>query len=169
LPPVETNGTGPQWRDDAPQSLRDVPRRGSTRDGEHAQRPRCTACTTSSNRDGTGRADLEEFLAEIVLKIPLADDPERWEAASPMSWVSADAPPMMVIHGANDSLFPVEQARSFATRLLEVSANPVVFAELPGAQHGFDLFASPRALLSASAVHRFLESVRQASQGSPAG
>jgi acetyl esterase/lipase len=80
-----------------------------------------------------------------------------------MSWVTADAPPMMVIHGGNDSLFPVEQARSFATRLLEVSANPVVFAELPGAQHGFDLFASPRALLSASAVHRFLESVRQAS------
>ena len=115
------------------------------------------------NRDGTGRADLEEFLAEIVLKLPLADDPERWDAASPMSWVTADAPPMMVIHGGNDSLFPVEQARSFATRLLEVSANPVVFAELPGAQHGFDLFASPRALLSASAVHRFLESVRQAS------
>jgi acetyl esterase/lipase len=114
------------------------------------------------NRDGTGRADLAEFLAEIVLKIPLGDDPDRWDAASPVSWVTPDAPPMMVIHGGNDSLFPVEQARSFATRLLEVSANPVVFAELPGAQHGFDLFASPRSLLSASAVHRFLESVRQA-------
>ncbi len=31
-----------------------------------------------------------------------------------MSWVGPDAPPFFIAHGANDSLVPVEQARSFA-------------------------------------------------------
>ena len=32
------------------------------------------------NRDGTYRANLEEFLAEIISKSPLADDLERWDS-----------------------------------------------------------------------------------------
>jgi hypothetical protein len=44
--------------------------------------------------------------------------------------------------------------------LRAVSTNPVVYAELPGAQHAFEVFDSPRTLFTAGAVHRFLEAVR---------
>ncbi|MFN8017830.1 MAG: alpha/beta hydrolase [Acidimicrobiales bacterium] len=114
-----------------------------------------------TNRDGTGRSDMEEMLGRIVLKTTMAESPEVWEQASTMSWVGPDAPPMMLVHGTNDSLVPVEQARSFASMLREASHAPVVYVELPGAQHAFEVFDSPRTLYSAGAVHRFLESVRR--------
>lgn len=113
-----------------------------------------------TNRDLTGRADMEDMLARLVLKSRLADDRETWEQASTMSWVGPDAPPFFVVHGSNDTLVPVEQARSFVAMLRAESKNPVAFAELPGAQHAFEVFDSPRTLFTASAVHRFLEAVR---------
>ena len=65
-----------------------------------------------------------------------------------------------VANGDNDALVPVEQARSFVAMLRAVSKEPVAYAELPGTQHAFEVFDSPRTIASAEAVHRFLESVR---------
>jgi len=118
------------------------------------------------NRDGSGRADMEEMLAWFVFKSSLADTRDVWERASPMSWVGPDAPPFFVIHGTNDSLVPVEQARSFAHMLREESRQPVVYAELPRAQHGFDLFSSVRTLHTLRAIDRFLAVVRSTSGAS---
>jgi acetyl esterase/lipase len=115
-----------------------------------------------TNRDHTGRVDMEEMLSRLVFKSTLADAREVWEQASPMSWVGPDAPPFFIAHGANDSLVPVEQARSFARMLREASDQPVVYAELPRAQHGFDLFSSVRTLHTMRAVDRFLAVVRTA-------
>ena len=113
-----------------------------------------------TNRDGTGRADMEPMLARFVLKNRLADARDVWEFASTMTWVRPDAPPFMIIHGANDTLVPVEQARSFAAMLRAESKEPVVYVELPGAQHAYELFDSPRTLFTLDAVDRFLEAVR---------
>jgi acetyl esterase/lipase len=55
-----------------------------------------------------------------------------------------DAPPCFVVHGDRDSLVVVDDARRFVEHLRATSSNPVVYAELPGAQHGFDLFRSRR-------------------------
>ncbi|MEO8814736.1 MAG: alpha/beta hydrolase [Mycobacterium sp.] len=77
----------------------------------------------------------------------------------PDSYVSTDAPPFLVLHGRNDSLVPVEQSRVFSARLREVSKQPVVYAELPFAQHAFDIFASARARQTAAAVEQFLAEV----------
>lgn len=109
-----------------------------------------------TNRDGTGRADMEDILADLIMKVPQAQAPDLWDKASPMSWVSPDAPPFFVLHGSNDCLVPVEQARSFVEQLKGASKEPVAYAELPGAQHAFDLFASPRSLFAVDAVERFL-------------
>lgn len=114
------------------------------------------------NRDGTGRGDMEDMLSRLVFKSRLADAREVWEQASPMSWVGPEAPPFFVIHGTNDSLVPVEQARSFARMLADASDQEVVYAELPRAQHGFDLFSSVRTLHTMRAVDRFLAVVRSA-------
>jgi acetyl esterase/lipase len=56
-------------------------------------------------------------------------------------------------------LIPVEQARSFVGRLREVSRQPVVYAELPYAQHAFDIFGSARAAHAAVAVEQFLAEI----------
>ena len=45
------------------------------------------------------------------------------------------------------------------TRLREVSARPVVYAELPIAQHAFDVFGSARAAHAAIAVEQFLAEI----------
>jgi acetyl esterase/lipase len=63
---------------------------------------------------------------------------------SPLGLAGPEAPPLFVAHGDNDTYVPVEAAREFVTRVREVSANPVVYIELPGAQHSFDLFRSIR-------------------------
>lgn len=109
-----------------------------------------------TNRDGTGRADMEGMLADMVFGVTRQSNPDVWEKASTMSWVGPDAPPFMVIHGTNDCLVPVEQARSFVQMLQATSTQNVVYAELPGAQHAFDVFASPRSLFAVDAVERFL-------------
>jgi len=63
------------------------------------------------------------------------------------------------LNGRNDTFLPVEQARVFVTRLREVNARPVVYAELPIAQHAFDVFGSARAAHAAPAVEQFLAEI----------
>jgi len=96
------------------------------------------------------------MVAKNVFKVSRTDIAEPLRVASPITHVSEDAPPFFVLHGTNDSLVPVEQARSFAARLAEVSRQPVVYAELPYAQHAFEIFGSARAAHAAVAVEQFL-------------
>jgi acetyl esterase/lipase len=103
-----------------------------------------------------GWGDAERFLGRVLFRSRLADDRPRWEQASPISQVRPGAPPFFVIHGSNDSLAAVEQARMFVQRLRASSENPVVFAELPRAQHAFDIYASIRTAHTVRAVERFL-------------
>jgi acetyl esterase/lipase len=62
----------------------------------------------------------------------------------PFAYVRPDAPPFFVAHGDHVTYVPVEGARHFQATLRQVSSLPVVYAELPGAQHSFDLFHSIR-------------------------
>ena len=117
------------------------------------------------NRDGTGRSDMEDLLGDYIFKSKLAEDRERWEQASTMSHVGPHAPPFFVLHGTNDSLVPVEQARSFVAMLREESKNPVAYAELPGAQHAFEIYPSVRANAASHAVERFLAVIRSEQGG----
>ena len=64
--------------------------------------------------------------------------------STPFAYVRPDAPPFFVAHGDHDTYVPVEGARHFQATLRQVSSLPVVYAELPGAQHSFDLFHSIR-------------------------
>ncbi len=99
------------------------------------------------------------MLAKHVFKIRRAETEAAFRAASPITYLSAEAPPFFVLHGGNDSLIPVQQARVFTKRLREVSRQPVVYAEIPMAQHAFDIFGSPRAAHAAVAVEQFLAEI----------
>jgi acetyl esterase/lipase len=99
------------------------------------------------------------FLERMVMKSKRTEDPEMWRKATPQALVRADAPPFFVLHGAHDSLVPVEEARQFVAKLRAVSEAPVVYAEMPGAQHAFDMFPSVRASHIVRAVERFVDYV----------
>ncbi len=98
----------------------------------------------------------DQFLAPRVVKRTWAEDPEVFEAGTPLLRVGKDAPDFFVLHGAHDSLVSVEQARLFVQRLREVSGATVVYAELPGAQHAFDVFPSIRSQHVVRAIDRYL-------------
>ncbi|MGZ4464947.1 MAG: alpha/beta hydrolase fold domain-containing protein [Nocardioides sp.] len=98
----------------------------------------------------------DRFLAPRILQRRWADDPEAFEEASPILRITEDAPDFFVIHGSVDSLVDVGQARLFVERLRRVSHRTVVYAELPGAQHAFDIFPSIRSAHMVRAIDRYL-------------
>src|ERR1700759_655671 len=102
---------------------------------------------------------MAPMLGKYVFKRGRRDIAEAFRAASPLNYVSPDAPPFFVLHGRNDSLIPVEQGRVFSKRLREVSREPVAYAEMPFAQHAFDIFGSARAAHAAVAVEQFLAEI----------
>jgi acetyl esterase/lipase len=96
-----------------------------------------------TNSVGAWPGDRSGYLMPIM-KRSRAKDPDAWAEASPLAHVRKDAPPFFVIHGDRDSVLPVKDARHFAETLDAVSQNPVVYAELPNADHNFDFFHSIR-------------------------
>ena len=108
-----------------------------------------------------------EFLKKRVLKCAPDEDRALWEAFSPFSQVHRDAPPFFVLHGRNDSLLFFEDARYFVEALRKTSAQHVVYAEIPHAQHAFELMHSVRASAVVDAVVRYVEYIRATTRGIP--
>ena len=80
--------------------------------------------------------------------------------SSPLDFVTSDAPPVLIAHGDQDTFVPPEMARRLVARLRAISSNPVVYAELPGAQHSFDLFHSIRFEILIDGIQSFASTVR---------
>jgi acetyl esterase/lipase len=112
-----------------------------------------------TDRDGIrGRRDpLRRSLERHILKLMRDDDLAPFDLASPMSHVRAGVPPCFVVHGALDTLAPVEEARAFVALMRAASTEPVVYAELPGAHHAFDVFASIRSVQAVDRIERFAD------------
>jgi acetyl esterase/lipase len=108
------------------------------------------------------RAFLTHLLEPYVMKAFLSEEPERFRDASPLDQVRPDAPPFLVIHGDRDTLAPLADARLFVERLRAVSRASVLYVELRGAQHAFDVFVSPRSAPVIEGVERFLAAVHTA-------
>ncbi len=102
---------------------------------------------------------MEDMLAKRVMQCTKEENPQLWEDGSPLTHVRTDAPPLFAIQGTHDSLVWVEEARTFVSALQAVSQQPVCYAELPGAQHAFEIFHSVRTEHTVNAVGQFLECV----------
>ncbi|HEU5456936.1 MAG TPA: alpha/beta hydrolase, partial [Nocardioides sp.] len=98
----------------------------------------------------------DSFLAPRIFQKPWPEAREQFEAASPILRVTPEAPDFFVLHGVHDTLVPVAQARLFVEELKAVSKKTVVYAELPGAQHAFDIFPSIRSAHVVRAIERYL-------------
>jgi acetyl esterase/lipase len=106
------------------------------------------------------RQVYERFLRGKVIYESVQENPGLWDLASPIVQAHPDAPPFMVVHGTHDSLAVVAEGRAFSHKLREVSHNPVVYLEMPGAEHAWETVHSLRTEHTIDGVHRFLEWVR---------
>lgn len=85
----------------------------------------------------------------------------------PYAYLDPGAPPFLIAHGTKDALATVEATRYFVDQLRRVSDSTVVYAELPGAQHAFDLYHSARFEAVVDGVEAFAAWVLAAPQRTP--
>ena len=68
----------------------------------------------------------------------LADKPELYKQASPVTHASKDDPPVLILHGTRDATVPMEQSRLLAEALKKAGvAHELILVE--GAPHSFHL------------------------------
>ena len=99
---------------------------------------------------------LGERFERMLIGALVREDRARFVDASPVAHVGPHAPPFFVVHGSSDNLVPVAQARRFVESLRAASPSPIVYAEIPGASHAFEIFHSVRTGNVVNGVDRFL-------------
>ena len=99
------------------------------------------------------------FVERFVVKVPLADDPTRYERGAPLARVHRGAPAFLVVQGTSDNLVFPDESRAFVDKLRTTSRAVVAYAEIPRAQHAFDAVASVRTSHVITGVARFLTHV----------
>jgi acetyl esterase/lipase len=104
----------------------------------------------------------KDFANVGVFAILLGGDPnecpEQYALYSPVTHVSSQCPPTLLLHGDHDILVPVNATRILHTRLVEEKVQTVMHI-LPQTDHGFDLMLpkiSPSAHNAMYDVERFL-------------
>ena len=74
--------------------------------------------------------------ATRLLGATAKEDPQRYRAASPATYVTANVPPFFIQHGDADKLVSVRQSEDFEAKLRQVAGEKAVRLEiLPGAGH----------------------------------
>lgn len=120
------------------------------------------------DRSTPTRQNFQSFLERVVVGRRQSRHPGVFEAASPMARIHQDAPPFFLIHGEQDTIIPVGEARHFHEKLSAVSRNTVQYREIPRAGHGFDLVDSSHARRCAVEVTSFLTEVHERRPVAPA-
>ena len=98
---------------------------------------------------------LEQILQKSIIKVSKQDNPELYRQASPVNHIHKNAPPFMVVQGDKDTLVSTDEARYFVDLLKKTSNKAVVYSEISGAQHAFDVFPSVRSEHVLNGVVRF--------------
>ena len=119
-----------------------------------------------TNRHGIRQqARMDGFISQKIIQQTREAAPEVFEDGSPISWihregVAESAPPFCIVQGTHDSLVWVEEVRRFVAEFAPQTSVPLVYAELPRAQHAFEIFHSPRTSHFLNAASAWLEWVR---------
>lgn len=99
------------------------------------------------------------LLERIVFKRRFRDEPEVFRNAQPLSYLSDKVPPILLIHGENDSLVPIEEARNFYEHLSRAGATRVHLCEIPLAVHAFEIAPSPLHQRAVRIIRSFMDSL----------
>ncbi|MET8094344.1 alpha/beta hydrolase [Micromonospora sp. NPDC005220] len=85
---------------------------------------------------GTIDHDAADSPESLLIGAPLAGNPELGRAASPITYVTEQAPPMLLIHGEQDLIVPAGQSEELAAALNAAGAE-VELSVVRGADHCF--------------------------------
>lgn len=75
-------------------------------------------------------------LTEGLFGMPREQNPERWKSGSPLVYVKAGDPPMLLVHGESDALVPPAQSTVFDAALTKAGV-PHQLILVKNADHGF--------------------------------
>ncbi|SIO62867.1 Acetyl esterase/lipase [Singulisphaera sp. GP187] len=100
----------------------------------------------------------------LMLGGTLETMPGRYEAATPVRHVSPNDPPMLLIHGRDDRLVPLEQSQALAAALDEAGVAHRLI-EVDDAAHGFGFHVPNRKILPD--ILAFLDSVWNSNTSRP--
>jgi len=89
--------------------------------------------------DMFGLVDLNDFedaepIAQFLVRNAFSTSAEVLRAASPITYVNQDAPPLLILHGTADPLVRPRQSDQLAQRLQEAGV-PVTLIKVQGAEH----------------------------------
>lgn len=80
--------------------------------------------------------DTAESASSRLLGQTISANPDAARAASPVTWVTADAAPCLIQHGTDDLVVPPGQGRELF-EMLQASGVPAEFSPVAGASHCF--------------------------------
>jgi acetyl esterase/lipase len=78
-----------------------------------------------------------------LIGVGLNEDKAKTDAVSPVTYVSEDNPPTLILHGTHDTLVPYAQSEELAA-VLKAKGVPVWLQTLPGSGHGGGGFGKPQ-------------------------
>ena len=97
---------------------------------------------TTSRYEMHGRADSPE---SKLIGGTVSENKDKAATASPVTYVSKDDAPFLILHGAADPTVPINQSETLHAALVKVGATSTLHV-LPGAKHGGPEFSSPESL-----------------------
>ncbi|MCE0496332.1 MAG: alpha/beta hydrolase [Methylacidiphilales bacterium] len=75
-------------------------------------------------------------LIQSLFGVPFATNPDLWKSGSPLLYVKAGDPPMIIVHGDSDKAVPLAQSVAFDAALTQAGV-PHQFIIVKNADHGF--------------------------------
>jgi len=76
---------------------------------------------------------------------PIQEHPDLVARANPITYITGDEPPFLIMHGDRDPLVPHHQSVLLYDALVRAGARDITFHTLPGAGHGGPHFDTPEA------------------------
>lgn len=109
-----------------------------------------------------------EFITRMIGPHVIKADPElapqKFSAASPRDHAANAGAPWLLIHGSDDTLAPIVEARDFFGALQAESTTVSALVELPAASHAFDIYYCHRAIAAVDLTARFLATCKSSSK-----
>ncbi|MBX3395019.1 MAG: alpha/beta hydrolase [Phycisphaerae bacterium] len=90
-----------------------------------------------------------KIVARDLVGCEIGEDPSKWDAASPITHVREDGPPILTLHGTLDSVVPYSQAKSLVSACNEKHARHTL-GRVPISEHAW--VAIPRGTVNTSTL-----------------
>ena len=84
--------------------------------------------------DLTDKQVIEKTDAEQFIGKPYSAAPRLYEKASPLNYITGNAPPTLIFHGTIDDIVPIEQSETLESKLKEAGV-PVEYHSMKGWPH----------------------------------